>query len=124
MGSRDDNARIGVVFPYQIGNAGGRDDAQQINIGAHAAQSGSKGAFQHIAGHAGVLADQDAGAVAIQAGQHRSGGTANLKCQFTGQIAPGHAAHAVRSKQFTHINQILSFRQAFCPPFCPMRGVI
>ena len=65
-------AGIGMVFADQVGHAGGGDNAQQLYVSADTAQAGGQGGFQHIAGHTGIFADQDFGAVAVQAAyRHR-----------------------------------------------------
>ncbi len=59
---RDDHAGVGVVLAHQIGHGGSGDDAQALNVRAHAAQTGGQGRFQHITRLAGILADEDTGA--------------------------------------------------------------
>ena len=73
--------------------------------------SASLGCFQHIAGLAGVLADQDARTVAGAAGQHRSSAAADLHCQFTGQVCARYTAHAIGSKVFSHNKTPLSIER-------------
>ena len=80
--------------------------AQALHVRAHAAQAGGQGRFQHIAGLAGVLADEDAGAVAGAARQDSSSAAADLHGHLTGQVRARHTADAIRSKIFSH-NQYL-----------------
>src|SRR5699024_4004852 len=100
----------------------GGDHAQQVHVGAHAAQTGSQGGCQHIAGNTGIFTDQDFGPMAVQLRQHGGGTAADLQRQFTGQIFARYAADTVSSKQFTHNHQILSSfgDSLYCmPPACP-----
>ena len=111
---RDHDTGICVVLTHQIGHGGGGQHAQTFHIRAHAAQTGGQGGFQHIAGLAGVLADQDAGPVAGAAGQHSGCAAADLHGQLTGQVSARHTAHAVGSKIFSH-NQYPSQNKLCCP---------
>ena len=106
VGGRDDNTGIRVVFLDQIGHSGGGQHAQALHVRAHAAQAGGQGRFQHIAGLAGILADEDAGAVAGAARQDSSSAAADLHGHLTGQVRARHTADAIRSKIFSH-NQYL-----------------
>ena len=108
VGGRDHDAGIGIVLAHQIGHSGRWQNAQTFHIRTHAAQTGGQGCFQHIAGLAGVLADQDARTVAGAAGQHRSSAAADLHCQLTGQVCACNTAHTIGSKIFSHNNTPLS----------------
>ena len=90
------------VLAHQIGHGGSGDDAQALDVRAHAAQTGGQGSFQHIPGLAGVLADEDTGlwpvllvstAAAPRPIEHR---------HLTGQVCTGHAAHTVGTKILSH----------------------
>ena len=109
VGGGDHDAGVGMVFADQVGHAGGGDNAQQLYVSADTAQAGGQGGFQHIAGHTGIFADQDFGAVAVQAGKHGSGTAADLKRQFAGEVLARHTADTISTKQFTHSRQILSY---------------
>ena len=111
VGGRNDHTGVRVVLAHQIGHGGGGQHAQTLHVRTHAAQTGGQGSFQHVAGLAGVLADQDAGAVAGAAGEHRCRAAADLHCQFTGQVCTGHAAHTVGPKVFSHNNTPLSIER-------------
>ena len=91
------------VFAHQIGHAGGGDHTQQVNVCANAAQTGSQGAFQHIAGNTGIFANQNTGTVAVQTGQLCGSCAADLQGQFTSQVFARHTADTIGTKQFTHI---------------------
>ena len=108
VGGRDHDAGIGIVLAHQIGHSGRGQNAQTFHIRTHTAQTGRQGCFQHIAGLAGVLADQDARTVAGAAGQHRSSAAADLHCQLTGQVCACNTAHTIGSKIFSHNNTPLS----------------
>ena len=92
-----------------MGHRGGGNHAQQLHVCAHAAQAGSQRALQHIAGDAGVLADENAGLAAGVLGENGSRTSADLHGQLTAQVFPGHAAHAVGTKQFAHKKFLPSF---------------
>ena len=111
VGGRDHDAGIGIVLAHQIGHSGRWQNAQTFHIRTHAAQTGGQGCFQHIAGLAGVLADQDARTVAGAAGQHRSSAAADLHCQLTGQVCACNTAHAIGSKVFSHNKTPLSIER-------------
>ena len=112
VGGRDHDAGIGIVLAHQIGHSGRWQNAQTFHIRTHAAQTGGQGCFQHIAGLAGVLADQDARTVAGAAGQHRSSAAADLHCQLTGQVCACNTAHTIGSKIFSHNNTPLSIERS------------
>ena len=99
---RDDHAGVGVVLAHQIGHGGSGDDAQTLNVRAHAAQTGGQGSFQHITGLAGVLADEDTGLVASAAGQHGGSAASDEHRHLTGQVCTSHAAHTVGTKILSH----------------------
>ena len=109
VGSGNHNTGVRLIFAHQIRHAGGGDDAQQHDIRADAAQTGSQRGFQHIAGNAGVLADEDLGAVTVQLGQHRCHTATDFQRQFTGQVLARHTADTVGTKKFTHNTIILSY---------------
>ena len=92
----------GVVLAHQIGHGGSGDDAQALDVRAHAAQTGGQGSFQHITGLAGVLADEDTGLVASAAGQHGGSAASDEHCHLTGQVCTSHAAHTVGTKILSH----------------------
>ena len=102
VGGRDDDTGVGVVLAHQIGYGGGGHDAQTLDVRAHTAQAGRQGSFQHIAGLAGVLADEDAGLVAGAAGQHGGSAASDEHRHLTGQICTGHAAHTIGTKILSH----------------------
>ena len=99
---RDDDTGVGVVLAHQIGYGGGGHDAQTLDVRAHTAQAGRQGSFQHIAGLAGVLADEDAGLMAGAAGQHGGSAASDEHRHLTGQICTGHAAHTIGTKILSH----------------------
>ena len=99
----DHNTGVCAVFAHQIGHAGGGDHTQQVNVCANAAQTGSQGAFQHIAGNTGIFANQNTGTVAVQTGQLCGSCAADLQGQFTSQVFARHTADTIGTKQFTHI---------------------
>ena len=103
VGRGDHNTGVCAVFAHQIGHAGGGDHTQQVNVCANAAQTGSQGAFQHIAGNTGIFANQNTGTVAVQTGQLCGSCAADLQGQFTSQVFARHTADTIGTKQFTHI---------------------
>ena len=112
VGRRDHDTGICIVSAHQIGHSGRGQNAQTLHICAHTAQTGRQGCFQHIAGLAGILADEDARTVAGAAGQHRSSAAADLHSQFTGQVCARYTAHAIGSKVFSHNNTPLSIERS------------
>ena len=90
MRRRDDHAGVGVILAHQIGHGGSGDDAQTLDVRAHAAQTGGQGSFQHITGLAGA------------AGQHGGSAASDEHRHLTGQVCTGHAAHTVGTKILSH----------------------
>ena len=109
VGGRDHHTRVGVVFLDQIGHCRGRQHAEALDVRPHAAQTGGQRSFQHIAGLPGVLADQDAGAMAGPPGQHSGRTAADLHGHFTGQIHARHTADTIGTKILSHFKN-LTFR--------------
>ena len=80
---------------------------EQIGIGTGSHQAAHQAILKHIAGAAGILADDNAGRLVgtgtmLQLAIVPAQETTNLKSMVCGQIAVGLSAEAVRSKIFTH----------------------
>ena len=118
VGGRDHDAGVCIVFAHQIGHGRRGQHTQALHVGTHAAQARGQGRFQHVAGLAGVLADEDARAAAGAASQHSGSAAADLHGQLTGQISARHTAHAVGSKILTHNKIYPTFR--FTPSSGPL----
>ena len=80
---------------------------EQVGIRTGGHQAAHQTVFKHVAGPAGVLADDDPGRLiktgtAFQLAVVPAQETANLKGMVSGQIYIGFSAEAIGSKIFTH----------------------
>ena len=73
-------------------DGGRRDDAGQEGRAAHRHDAGGHGGFQHVAGQARILADEDGGAL------ERHGGLAQLEGRLARQLLVRHTANPMRCK--------------------------
>ena len=96
----DHNAAVKLIHLSDVGHAGGGGHVHQVNVAAGSGDTGRQSALEHIAGTAGILADDDLGLVvtAIVPAQE----TAHLEGVVHGQIHIGFAAEAVSTKIFRH----------------------
>ena len=109
VGGGNHNARIGFILSHQKRHCRGGHHAQLHHIGPYAAQAGSQGALQHIAGKPGILADEDFGVEAVFIRQHHCGGPANLHGQLTGELTIGDSPDTVRTEKSSHNTQLHFF---------------
>ena len=79
----DDDAGIGAHRAGQIGNARRRHRPEQTHLGTGSEQTGLQRRFEHVAGNARVLADQDDRLFAF-AREHRTHGATELEHEFRG----------------------------------------
>ncbi len=93
----DHDAEIGAHRARQHADRGRRHRAEQQHVHADRGEAGDQGGFDHVAGQAGVLADDDAVAVFAVA-KHQPGGLPDLERQFRRNHAIGPAANAVGAK--------------------------
>jgi hypothetical protein len=79
VGGGDDHAGLQAQGAGQIGDARGGHRPGQADVDAGRGEPGLQRGFQHVAGNAGVLADQHGGMLAVhgvlfRGGQHLAGG--------------------------------------------------
>src|SRR5690606_24088619 len=98
MRSADDDASGGMQGPGQVGDSGRRHRPEQDDIQARRRQPRLQRRLEHVAGQAGVLADQYL--PAALSGKHATGGPAQLEHAVgsNGKF-PHPAADAIRSEQ-------------------------
>ena len=107
MAGRNHDAAVEVVHPGDVSHAGGGGDVQQIGIRPRSHQSADQRILKHIAGTAGVLADDDARRVivAIALAQHAvvpAEETADLVGVVCREFNVGFTTEAVGAKVFSH----------------------
>ena len=103
----DHNAAVEAVGPGHIGHRGGGGHVQQIGIGTGGHQAAYQAVLKHIAGPAGILADDDPGrligaAPALQLAVVPAQKTAHPKGVVSGEGAVGFPAEAVSSEILSH----------------------
>ena len=93
----------------QIGHAGGGQRAGLDNIHAGSGETGHQSGFQHIAGDAGVFADEHGGLdFIVVLGEHLAGGIGQLQYEIGRNRKFAHfAAHTVRAEIFFCHREIL-----------------
>ena len=113
----EDDAGIGAQRARDVGHAGRRQRADQQNVDAERRDAGDERILQHVAGKAGVLAEHDLGS------RSRGPCACGLSCrenvrrrapQLEGGLGGdrlhiGHAADAVRAKDFLRLRSPLIF---------------
>ena len=62
VGGAEDDAGVGAQGACEVGDAGCGQRAEEKNVHAQGHDAGCEGIFEHIAGKAGVFADDDDGA--------------------------------------------------------------
>ena len=106
----DHNAAVKAVHLGDIGHAGGGSDPHEIYIRSGGSDAGSKGEFQHIAGAAGVLADDDAGTLTVHGlpviipAQEKTYLVGVICCQCDVGLAP----ETVCSEILAHVSTLLT----------------
>ena len=113
MAGGDHDTAVKFVRPGHIGDGGGGGDMQQISICAGSGDASGQRILKHIAGAAGVLADDDPGIFfdpfpALQFAVVPAQETAHLEGMVCRQIFVGFTTEAVGSKIFTHRGILLS----------------
>ena len=61
MAGGNHDAAVKVVHPGDVGHGGRGGDVEHVGVRAGGHQAGYQGVLEHVAGAAGVLADDDAG---------------------------------------------------------------
>ena len=105
----DHDAAVKALGPDHIGHGGGGGDVEQVGVRAGGHQAAHQAVLKHIAGPAGILADDDPGrtvgpAAALQLGIVPAQETPHLIGVVGGQIAVGLSPEAIGSKVFSHGN--------------------
>ena len=108
VGGGDHDAAVEVVHPRDVGDGGGGGDVHDVGVGAAGHQAGAERVFEHVAGAAGVLADDDLGLLAEARAVVPAEVAADLDGVLEGQVLVGFPAEAVGSEIFAHF-QSLSF---------------
>ena len=85
----DDDTGAGTHGTGQVGDGRGGHGTQQVDVDAGGGETGLQGRFEHIAGDAGVLADED---LAAPLPQHPTGGPAQAQDEFRGNGVFAHLA--------------------------------
>ena len=103
----DHDAAVKPVGTGHIGHGGGGGHVEQVGIRPGGNQSAHQGVFKHVAGAAGVLADDNPGRIvtagpALQLAVVPAQKTAHLISVVSSQTAVGLPPEAVGSKIFTH----------------------
>ena len=98
VGGGDDDAGIGVDQLGEIGDRGGRDDADEMDVDAERADSRRERALEHVAGDPGVAPDEDLGVLMLSA-QDVCGRRAEAKREVRAQLGVGDTSDAVCSEQ-------------------------
>ena len=112
MAGGDHNAAVKIIHTDNVGHAGGGGDVQQVGICAGSGQARHQAVLEHIAGAAGILANDDAGRLAVAAALPQciiipAQKTAHLVGVVGGQVHTGLATEAIGSKIFSHDSLLL-----------------
>ena len=97
----DHDAAVEPLRPGDIGHAGRGGHVEQVSVGARGSHAGGQGVLQHIAGTAGILADDDPTLLALlpevptQEAAHPIG-------VLRHQVHIGLTAESIRTKIFSH----------------------
>ena len=118
---RDHHAEIGAHRARQHADRRRRDRAGEQHVHADRGEAGDQRGLDHVAGQAGVLADQDAMAV-FAVLEDQPGGLTDLERQFRGNDPVGPAANAVGAEITT--NHEMPLDAYFIRPCAPQRLVI
>ena len=117
MAGGDHNSAVKIIHAGNIGHAGGGGDVEQVGICAGSGQACHQAVLEHIAGAAGILANDDAGRLVVAAALPQciiipAQKTAYLVGVVGGQIHTGLATEAVGAKIFSH-NPLLLLLQRY-----------
>ena len=107
MAGGDHNAAVKIIHAGNVGHAGGGGDVEQVGICAGSGQARHQAVLEHIAGAAGVLANDDAGRLVVAAALPQciiipAQKTAHLVGVVGGQVHTGLTTEAIGSKIFSH----------------------
>ena len=107
VGGGDHDAAVEILGPGHIGHGGGGGDVEQVGVRAGGHQTAHQGVLEHVAGAAGVLADDDPGGTllalpAAELGEVPAQEAAHLKSVVRGQIHIGFPTEAVSTEIFSH----------------------
>ena len=110
----DHNTAVKFIHPGHIGHRGGGGHVKQIRIGTGGSKTCHQSILKHIAGAAGILADNHSGRLrilgpALQFPIVPAQKTSHLKSMVRSEIHIGFAAEAVSSKILAHRNTPLLF---------------
>ena len=109
VGGGDHDAGDGSHRFRQVGDGGRGHGADEVNVHSHGNEAAGDGGFQHVAGNAGVLADEHAVAAGAVGAEDVGDGLAHAQGDLGGDREFVHAAaDAVGSKKFHGVFQ--SFR--------------
>ena len=121
VAGRDHDAAVEVVHPRDVGHARRGGDVQQVGVRPGCHQAAHQRVLEHIRAAPGVLADHDAGRLAVAAAlaQHPvvpPEKAPDLVGVVSGEFHICFPAEAVGAEIFSHINTSLSFiRSIFSP---------
>ncbi len=106
----DHHAKIGAQAAGEHGDAGRRQRAEQHHVHALGGEARGQRRFQHVAGEAGVLADDDEVAARPVAAEIAGGGHAQPHRHFRRDAAGvGDAADAIGAEDFPRSHSVSSF---------------
>ena len=124
--SGDDDASIGAQRTGHVGDAGRGQRSHEHDVDAHRQDAGGQGVLQHVAGKAGVLADDDAIAdavpgLSVQVLEDMGGGASELESRLGGhRLDVGAATDTVGSEDAFRVghggfsgSQLVGGRSAF-----------
>ena len=102
MRGADDDSRGRMEGAGEVGDAGGRHDAEQMGIHTRGGKSGGNGVFQHVTGDARVFADDDFIAGKAAVAQHFADGPTEMHDEIGRHWRYANfAPHAVRAEIFS-----------------------
>ena len=99
------DAEVGAEGLGEVGDARGRQHAEQQHVDARGREAGDHRGLQELPGDAGVAADHGQRAVPLElaeVGEHVGGGDGQVQGQAGGEVTVGQAADAVRAEQASH----------------------
>ena len=97
----DHDAAVKIVRAGDVGDAGGAGDVQQVRVRAGGGEPGAEGAFKHVAGAAGILADDHHGLVGLAVVPAQV--PPDAESMIDGQALVGLSAETVGPEVFTHV---------------------
>ena len=99
------DAEVGSEGLGEVGDARGRQHAEQQDVDARGREAGDHRGLQELPGDAGVAAHHGQRAVPLElaeVGEHVGGGDGQVQGQAGGEVTVGQAADAVRAEQASH----------------------